>query len=489
MPPKGHTPQRHAGHNARVNVVLSNFDHKTAFLIIGVFYLILPVFAWIVLARQRSLSVSLWCASGISTALGLLWIVWKETPSFGIGPFGAFLLLCSAWLRAQSLRLDLGKPWRWRTPVLGLALPMALVYYLDYGLRDAVLRAQFISLVLAALLAHVCQLAWRIGTLEKSQNAKWIGGVYGLVALALLARAYLLAGLETRPGIRLAPGIELLSFSLLLSVVIGHLGYVGMALDRSRRRELGAEIERVRVEENRRLGRQIAQLDRQRSLGLLSGTLAHELNQPLTSILTNAHVAERGLKGGNLSPEQHREFLDKIANNARRAGQIVDRVREQIRPSRRHREPVDLVATVRDVVALVHDEARRFDILLVQDLPPGQVLVSAEPIALSQIILNLVRNAIQALADTTGPRCVTLALTRAEDQVRLQVSDNGAGFDASKLATVGTPFFTTKPDGLGLGLSISRSIAEDFQGHLNFANSDAGQGAVVTLELPALPKG
>lgn len=459
------------------------FDPRTAFLIIGLFYLILPVFAWIVLAKQRSASVSLWCAAGVCTALGLLWIVWKDVPAPSIGPFGAFLLLCSASLRVQSLRIDLDRPWTLGEFAVSLAIPTLMVLYLDYGMRDVVMRGQFIALTLAGFLAYVSWLAWRIGTIEASQNAKWIGGVYGLVAIALLQRVYLLTGLEARPGVRLAPGIEVLSLSLLLSVVIGHLGYVGMALDRSRRRELEAETERVRIEENRRLGRQISQLDRQRSLGQLSGTLAHELNQPLTSILTNAHVAERGLENGRLSPDQHREFLEKIANNARRAGQIVDRVRGYIRPSTTRREPVDLVEAVNDVVELVSDDANRLGIELVRMLPPGKIMVSADPVPLSQIILNILRNAMQALP-AAGRRLITLSASCSDGRVLLRIADSGPGFAADTLQQIGTPFFTTKAEGLGLGLSISSSIAKDFGGSLQFANGETGNGAVVTLELP-----
>ncbi len=461
------------------------FDPRTALLIIGLFYLILPVFAWIVLAKQRSISISLWCSAGVCTALGLLWIVWKDVPALGIGPFGAFLLLCSGALRVQSLRLDLNKPWTTPALVLSVVIPMSLVVFLDYGMRDVILRGQFISLTLAGFLAYVSWLAWRIGMLEKSQNAKWIGGVYGLVVLALLSRTYLLAGLDARPGIRLAPGIGMLSLSLLLSVVIGHLGYVGMALDRSRRRELDAEAERARIEENRRLGRQIAQLDRQRSLGQLSGTLAHELNQPLTSILTNAHVAERGLENGRLSPEQHREFLEKIANNARRAGQIVDRVRGYIRPSNTHREPVDLIEAVREVVVLVGDEAHRQGVELVRVLPPYRLMVNVDPIPLSQIILNVLRNAMQALS-AEPLRRITLSASDGDGRVLLRIADSGPGFANDTLQRIGTPFFTTKAEGLGLGLSISRSIAEDFGGRLVFANDETGGGATVTLELPEL---
>ncbi len=108
--------------------------------------------------------------------------------------------------------------------------------------------------------------------------------------------------------------------------MIGHFGYVGLVMDRSRRRELKAAAALARDEERRRLGEQIAQLDRQRSLGELSASLGHELNEPLTAILTNAQAAKRGLEYGRFDALQLTEFFDKIVNNTQRASQTIERI-------------------------------------------------------------------------------------------------------------------------------------------------------------------
>jgi signal transduction histidine kinase len=144
--------------------------------------------------------------------------------------------------------------------------------------------------------------------------------------------------------------------SLLFSSIFGHFGYVGLALDRSMHRKLKTVAERPKDEEALRRGEQITHLDRQRSLGQLSASLGHEMNQPLTAILMNAQVTERGLTTGQFKAFQLAEFFDKIALNTERATQIIERIRNFIRPSQNFNAPVDLNRVVTDVVKLVAGE-------------------------------------------------------------------------------------------------------------------------------------
>jgi len=276
-------------------------------------------------------------------------------------------------------------------------------------------------------------------------------------------------------------------FTTLLASAIGHFSYVGLALDRSMRRELKAATEQARDEENRRLGALIAQLDRQRSLGELSASLGHELNQPLTAILTNSQVAKRGLQNGRFDHAQVVALLDKIVHNTQRASQIIERIRGFIRPSVARSEPVNLRHVVHEVVELVADEARSRKVALVLPAGKPEVMVSGDAIALSQIVLNALRNAIEAL--TTAPRReINVSCSRMDARVTLRIADTGPGFTPEALNQAGSPFFTTKASGLGLGLAISRSIAQNHGGSLALANAADGTGAIVELTLPALPE-
>jgi len=281
--------------------------------------------------------------------------------------------------------------------------------------------------------------------------------------------------------------VQLIAVATLLSSVLGHLSYVGLALDRARQRELQATATRVRQEESHRLGEQIAQLDRQRNLGELSASLSHELNQPLTAILTSAQVAKRALKVSPLDATLHAELLEKIVTNTKRASQIIDRIRSFIRPSVSRNVTVDLHQIVREVTDLVADEARRCQVHMTLVAAQGPVRVVADPLQISQIVLNALRNAMEALMKVVH-REIEVTCSVANGRAMVCIRDTGPGMAAETLAHVGTPFFTTKPTGLGLGISISRSIATQHGGTLTLRNADArdGGGAVVELALPAL---
>ena len=238
------------------------------------------------------------------------------------------------------------------------------------------------------------------------------------------------------------------------------------------------------METNLRLRNKIAQLDRQRSLGSLSASLGHELNQPLAAILTNAQVARKGLQEGRADAAQVVNFLDKIAHNTQRASAIVKRIQQYIRPSTPLLVPVDLYQVTLEMMDLVGDEARLCGASFVLPFRQEIVQVLGDSIQLSQIILNVFCNALEAL-EHAPRREIHVSLGRTDSRAILQIRDTGPGLSPEALAQAGAPHFTTKQTGLGLGLSISRSIAEQFKGTLSIVNAPDG-GAVAELNLPAL---
>jgi C4-dicarboxylate-specific signal transduction histidine kinase len=275
-----------------------------------------------------------------------------------------------------------------------------------------------------------------------------------------------------------------ISLSFVLASVVGHIGYVGLALDRSMRREIDTATALARDEVSRRLSGKIAHLDRQRSLGTMAASLGHELNQPLTAILISAQVARRGLLSERFSSGQMIEFFEKIVSSTQRASQIIERIRGFIRPTAELREPVDLAKAVAQVRALVADEAKTRSVTFSVATMAAPILVLGDPVQLSQVILNVVRNALDALADASR-REIQVSLQRLQDRAVLRIRDTGPGLRPELLAQIGTPFFTTKSTGLGMGLSIARSIVEQFSGTLVIRNADGG-GTLVELNFPAL---
>jgi signal transduction histidine kinase len=462
------------------------FDLRTAFLILGLLYLLLPAITWVVLAGQRSPQIALWCGGGLLMGMAAIFIsLVNLVPLWVSIGLGGLLFTLSGFARIQSLLLDLGSPWRLRWIMLSVLLILMVLLGLHYGLEDHTPRKQFFSAVGVVQLAYLAALAWRIGHNEQSRSASWIAWAYALAAVAFLLRLLSLMDDDTATMAHEGISAQLVSMAMLLAVVIGHLGYIGLHLDRSMRRELKAEADRVRNEERHHLGEQIAQLDRSRALGEMAASLGHELNQPLTATLTNAQVAKRGLQGGRFDTGQVIEFIDKIIHNTQRASQIIERIRGYIRPSQMSSAPVDLNLVVLEVRELVADDARIHQIRIDVVASPLPALVTGDSIQLSQIVLNMVRNAIQALSQVAR-REIQLRCERVDHRLVLRIRDTGPGLTAEALSQVGTPFFTTKTGGLGMGFSISRSIALQHGGTLTIANADGG-GAVTELSLPALP--
>jgi signal transduction histidine kinase len=470
---------------------MTAFDIRTAFLILGVLYLLLPTMTWVVLKDQHSQQIALWCSGGLLAGGGLIFSGLRGgVPEWAAIYIPILMFLLSNFARIQSLRLDLGIPWRLRTIAVAGTTFYLMVLAVDVGLHNAILRAQLVSLMWAGLLSHLAMLAWIIGRDEQSRSARWIAWVYGVVSLTILYRWYSLLGLAPNSNINvLHEGlpVKLFALSVLPASVVGHFCYVGLALDRAMRREIKAAAHQAREEESRRLGLQVAQLDRQRSLGELSASLGHELNQPLTAILTNAQVGQRGVQNGRIHQDQMGEIFEKIIANTQRASQIIERIRGFIRPSESRREKVNLNRLVCEVAKLVADDAISRKVTFVMPDDPNEVWVMGDSVQLSQIVLNVFRNAIEAL--TTMPlRGIHVSCSSARGRAMVRIQDTGPGFTPQTLAQIGTPFLTTKSTGLGMGIPISRSIAEQHGGKLTFANVPAkhGSGAIVELDLPAL---
>lgn len=465
------------------------YDTSTAFFMAGVFYQTLPIMAWLVLAGQSSRPTVLWCGGGVLAGLALMLLsLAGKAPPWQTQTLAQMLLMLSHLARIQSLRLDLGCPWNER-----LLVWMALCYLLIYELFRSVLvwpnwRMTFVTIASVSALAHLAWLAWRTSREQGSRNALVIA--IGYMLLTVAAATFLIDLIATREfGPITAPRISLaiLLVMVMLSSVLGHLGYVGLVLDRSLRQRMQAAAAHAREEEGRRLAEQIAVLDRQRSLGEMAASLGHELNQPLTAVLTNAQVMQRALRTDKLDTGQREDLVAKIIHNTHRAGQIIERIRDFIQPKASRVETVDLQRVVREVMLLVADDARSRDVHFSLPGQSAPARVRGDPIQLSQVLLNVFRNAIEALSGQ-AQRLVTVDIASRAGQVVLTVRDSGPGLAPDVLARAGAPYLTTKASGLGMGLVISRSIARQHQGSLTLRNAgpEEGGGAVVELSLPAL---
>jgi C4-dicarboxylate-specific signal transduction histidine kinase len=240
--------------------------------------------------------------------------------------------------------------------------------------------------------------------------------------------------------------------------------------------------ERLRAEELLRLG-QVARLN---TLGELAAGMAHELNQPLTAILANTQAASRLLTEDEIDLVPIRQAMSQAVAQARRASEVVGRLRkvvEQPAPdSQLH--ALTLQEVVRKALYLLEPEFERRQLAAGVEAPLAAIVVWAEPVALDQIIHNLLMNALQALERTPAPeRSLRLTLSSVGDQGILTVQDSGPGFPPDVLARIFEPFFSTREGGLGLGLSLCETLTSSLGGTLT-ARNHAPRGAELTLSLP-----
>jgi two-component system, LuxR family, sensor kinase FixL len=230
---------------------------------------------------------------------------------------------------------------------------------------------------------------------------------------------------------------------------------------------------------------ELAHLTRVATLGELSGALAHELNQPLTAILSNAQAARRMLAREPVDLREVREILRDIAEDDRRAGEVIQRLRAMLKKGGAKLIPLDLNELIKEVLRLAHSDLITRNVAVTTELASELPPVCGDRVQLQQVILNLILNACEAMSDRqTQERRLTVATARdGAAGVRVSVVDRGTGISADELERVFAPFFTTKEHGLGLGLSICRSIVVAHGGRL-WASNNQDRGATFHLTLP-----
>jgi signal transduction histidine kinase len=232
---------------------------------------------------------------------------------------------------------------------------------------------------------------------------------------------------------------------------------------------------------------QAAHAARVGAMGAFAASLAHELTQPLAASLANAETGVRLLDAPNPDLEELRATLADIVADERRAGELVHKLRRFLRRGEVERGPLALRTMLEEVLQLVAREAQARGAVLRLEVAEGLPEVVGDRVQLQQVVLNLLSNAIDAAAAAKpARRDVTVRVARCGEGVAIEVRDSGAGMDEETLARIFHPFFTTKPGGMGLGLSISRTIVEAHGGTIA-ARSAPGDGTLFRIELPAHP--
>ena len=241
--------------------------------------------------------------------------------------------------------------------------------------------------------------------------------------------------------------------------------------------------------ESARQRNELAHLSRAALLGELSGSLAHELNQPLTAILSNAQAAQLLLPPNTADPSELREILREIADESKRAGEIIRGLRGLVIKGEIYRVPLDLNEVVDSVLKLIRSDLINQHVAMHVEPAPDLPLVDGDEVQLQQVLLNLVVNACDAMAGVDAMERSLLVCTESDGRdVRVSIADQGCGIPPERIERIFQPFFTTKEIGMGLGLAVCRTIVSAHGGELSAINNP-GRGATFQFTLPAIVQG
>jgi PAS domain S-box-containing protein len=271
--------------------------------------------------------------------------------------------------------------------------------------------------------------------------------------------------------------------------VIGHpvlspsgdlVEFVGTVIDITERKRAEEERERLRQAQA-----DLAHVNRVTTMGELTASLAHEVNQPIAAAVTNANACLHWLAGDTPNVEEARAAAMRIVKDGTRAAEIISRIRLLFKKGTPQRELVDVNGVIREMIVLLRGEATRYSISFRTELAADLPQVMGDRVQLQQVMMNLMINGIDAMKDVDGMRELAIKSQRAEaDQVLVSVSDNGVGLPPRQADQVFHAFFTTKLHGTGMGLPISRSIVESHGGRL-WATGNSPRGASFCLTLSA----
>lgn len=233
-----------------------------------------------------------------------------------------------------------------------------------------------------------------------------------------------------------------------------------------------------------KLRQQVWHVDRVASTGALAGSLAHELSQPLSAILNNAQAGLRFMARESIDVEEIREILSDIVRDDKRAGAVINGLRSMLQQREIPHANVDLARCIEEVIELLHSEFVRLNIVVDRALETG-LTARANKTQIQQVLLNLMINAIEAMAEQPGERALKILLSRAEAKAQISICDNGTGIPEGKLERIFDGFYTTKPQGLGMGLEVCRSIIEIHRGAI-WAENNPDRGATFYVTLPVV---
>jgi signal transduction histidine kinase len=439
------------------------------------------------LSKYRTPAVKQWCLASFVFGLGLMLVGMRQSvPELLTYPVANFCVWFSSFMLMRALSIELGLVFKWRW-MLFLCLAGLLFFEVLRSKADLEMYRFMVTLCITLFaFTGVAIYALRIYQAERFQSALWIMAVYGLAALGLLYRVCALI-LEQPKLIDLlspsASGAITLATGM-LAAIFGNMGYVGLYLERTYKRDKEVAIENERLHAREKLSAEFANLDRQRSMAEMAAALAHELSQPLTAAKMDCETLEIKIENYKTLNEVLKVEVAALHKSIDRAVKIVTRIHNFIKSREPKLEKVRWHEIYADVNELLPKSERKSSSRIdwISTVPIQKSWVHADSVQLSQVLLNLLRNALQSSV-ANRPLQILVKEDLLEDQICLSIIDNGKGLDAANIDRALQSFYSTKNDGLGVGLAICHSILEQHGGKL-YVESNLGKGTCVKCFIP-----
>ena len=469
-------------------------------------YLVVHGVIWFALSEQRNIQVWLWCSSGLLSGVAIVFLSMRE--QFGEFLFiyvGQLFMLAGNMGRCIALRLFLPEPVR--SAVITHAL-VALGYYVwlaaayEAGTPDSSLAVMFFGFYAVVCFDYFLsgyQLHPRLQTL--GPRLLMIGGLAFCSSLGF--KAILMAAGLGADGIY-APGVDqyVMIAGQFIAITLVNIGFLRIFLDLREQKNLETErnlaaaeaqaslLKRHREElqslltEREEIIRQLTLSNKTAGMGALVASLAHELNQPLCAIRLNAQLVERKLNDTEVDVQGARKFLDSVIMDNRRAANIITKLRNMFEHSDEQHGLIEFDELARDTLALIEPRALQENVTINAKLDSG-LKIQGDPTQLQQVILNLLNNALDALASSkTDNKRIDFTTKNIHERLMLHVSDNGIGIPEELQPSVFELFKTNKAQGMGVGLWLSRTVINAHRGDIRFQSRE-GEGAHFEVELPA----
>mgnify|MGYP000025795123 CR=1 FL=1 len=445
---------------------------------------LLPIVIWVLMGNRRSAGTHSWCL-GQWILAGWFLLLGIQGELGGIESRTGFIAInLSFFFCAHALQRELGKKADIKILVF-ILIAAYICFELTNQYGGQVLRIALIQFVYATWLCYLSFLAFSIYKKKNINNAKWLAYTYlpalvGMLQLSSLHDNYANAFYAlTHEHIVLC--------SLLLTAVISQFVYLAMAFEINAADALTARAMKNDPlagdsQEKNHLLSQIARSDRQKVLSELTPYLAHEISQPVSTILLEAQSTERILLQ---SPSANPDLLSaakRITLSAQVASRILGNIRSFIKPTAGEPIPVDLVELIAKAYELISAYAKKSDVDFLFSTSPKRIMILGDPVPLTQVLINLYRNSIDA-CKTSSARIVYVSAGIDNERPCIEIRDTGPGF--TDPSSAGTAYLTTKENGLGLGLAISKSIILEHNGEMQFSNNEEG-GAKVTIRFNRL---